>query len=402
MTSTIVSDESHLKTANRGELTEAIKTEAHRIGFDLVGIAPAVSPQGLEHLTSWLREGFAGEMHYMTRRENAYEHPRHVLPNVRSIIMLAVNYNTYQRPVLEEQLSTHSSNDPLPSANGSSSNPPGAATNEPPSESSTDARVARYAMGYGDYHDILRNKLKQLADVLHRWRPECRTRGIVDTAPFLERDFAKLAGLGWFGKNTMLINKRAGSWLFLAALLTDLDLEQDAPHETSHCGTCTRCLEVCPTDAFVAPYVLDARKCISYLTIELRDQIPTELRDGMGDWVFGCDLCQDVCPWNRKAPATSDPSFQPRTELNPANALTILKISQPDFVQQFEKTPLGRPGWEGFRRNAAIALGNSNDPSLIPELSKFQNDPSELVREAVNWAIEKLQKQHPPTRPDSE
>jgi len=243
-----------------------------------------------------------------------------------------------------------------------------------------------------DYHDLLRDKLKQLADAVHELRPGCRTRGVVDTAPLLERDFAKLAGLGWFGKNTMLINKRAGSWLLLAALLTDLDLDLDAPHSTSHCGTCTRCLDVCPTNAFPEPYVLDARRCISYLTIELRQQIPSELRDGIGNWLFGCDLCQDVCPWNRKAPVTSEPAFQPQPDLRPADAADILKMSHSEFVSRFEHTPLERPGWDGLRRNAAIVLGNSGDRTVIPILVALENDPSPLVHEAVRWALEKLRR----------
>ena len=346
---------------NRRELTEAIIVEARRVGFDLVGVAPAVSPAGFEQFTEWLQQGFAGEMQYLPRRSAAYEHPRHVMPTVRSVIMLAINYNTEDGRV--------------PSAR---------------SPSTTAAQVARYARGSVDYHDLLRGKLKLLADALHKLQPDCRTRGVVDTAPLLERDFAKLAGLGWFGKNTMLINKQAGSWLLLAALLTDLELDHDSPHETSHCGTCTRCLDVCPTDAFTAPYILDARRCISYLTIELRSPIPTDLRDGIGNWLFGCDLCQDVCPWNRKAPVTIEPAFQPQPDLQPADAVAVLKMTQSDFVARFQHTPLGRPGWDGLRRNAAIVLGNTRDPRLIPELETCLDDRSPMVREAVEWAIDKL------------
>jgi epoxyqueuosine reductase len=303
-------------------------------------------------------------MQYLPRRSAAYEHPRHVMPGVRSVVMLAINYHTKNSGV----------------------GPIDGSTEEVP------ARVARYAQGSADYHDTLRAKLKQLADTLHELQPNCRTRGVVDTAPLLERDFARLAGLGWFGKNTMLINKRAGSWLLLAALLTDLDLEPDSPHETSHCGTCTRCLDVCPTDAFISPYVLDARRCISYLTIELRGQIPTELRDGVGDWLFGCDLCQDVCPWNRKAPESAEPTFQPLADLNPADAVEIMKISELDFITRYQHSPLGRPGWDGLRRNAAIVLGNSGDASVVPMLVACLNSATPLVREAIEWAIDKLKK----------
>ena len=348
---------------DRQEITAGVKEAAVRIGFDLVGIAPAVSPPGFDRLQKWLNEGFAGEMGYLSRRCSAYEHPEHVMPTVRSVVMLAMNYKTDV----------------------------GVVSTDEPRSSGTAARVAQYARGTLDYHDLIRGKLKLLSDALHALRPGCRTRGVVDTAPLLERDFARLAGLGWFGKNTMLINKRAGSWLLLAALLTDLDLDPDSVHETTHCGTCTRCLDVCPTDAFVAPYVLDARKCISYLTIELKSSIPTDLREGIGDWLFGCDLCQDVCPWNRKAAVTSEPSFQPRSDLNPANALEMLKISEDDFQARFQQTPLARPGWEGLQRNAAIVLGNSHDKALIPELESCLPTASRLVREAVEWAIEQLQ-----------
>ena len=332
------------------------------VGFNLVGIAPAISPAGFRHLKEWLEQGFAGEMKYLARRESAYEHPKHVMPTVKSVVMLAINYNTGHLPVADNA-------EVAPATSG---------------------RVARYAQGSADYHDLLRDKLSQLSNMIHESRPNCRTRGVVDTAPLLERDFAKLAGLGWFGKNTMLINKHAGSWLLLAALLTDLDLEIDAPHESSHCGTCTRCLDICPTNAFTAPYVLDARRCISYLTIELHEPIPTDLRDGMGNWLFGCDLCQDVCPWNHKAPITLEPAFQSQPDLRPADAAQILGISQTDFETRFARTPLGRPGWDGLRRNAAIVLGNSGDASVIPHLIAHQDDPSPMVREAAEWALEQF------------
>ena len=218
----------------------------------------------------------------------------------------------------------------------------------------------------------------------------CTTRGVVDTAPLLERDFARLAGLGWFGKNTMLINKRAGSWLLLAGLLTDLELEADTPHETAHCGTCTRCLDVCPTDAFPEPYVHDARKCISYLTIELKTPIPLELRDGVGEWLFGCDLCQDVCPWNRKAPQSDEPAFQPQPDLDPADGVAILRMTREEFDARFAQTPLERPGFDGLRRNAAIVLGNRGDSSAIPVLIEALQDSSPLVRGAAAWSLGKL------------
>ena len=340
-------------------LESLLKHQAREQGFELCGIAGAVRPDGFDWLRRWLDRGFAGEMDYIPRREAAYEHPSGVLPPVRSVVMLAMNYRG----------KVPSSEFRVPSV----------------------GQVASYARGSRDYHDLLRERLKSLADFLHEQRPGCRTRGCVDTAPLLERDFAKLAGLGWFGKNTMLINKRIGSFFFLAALLTDVELQPDEPHHTSHCGTCTRCLDACPTDAFVEPYVLDARKCISYLTIELRDQpIPTELRSQMGDWIFGCDVCQDVCPWNRKAPVSNEPAFAPREQFSPANLEWLLSLDQADFDAQFSNTPMQRTGRAALLRNAAIALGNSHDPQAVPVLERAVHDPEPLVREAADWALSRV------------
>ena len=334
-------------------LTSQIKSAARDIGFDLVGIAPAVTPTGISQLHDWMQSGFSGEMSYIPRRKTAYEHPRSVLESVRSLIVVAVNYR---------------STDPQPAA-------------------ANQGRIARYAWGNADYHDLLRDQLRQLADRLHAWSPGCQTRAVVDTAPLLERDFARLAGLGWFGKNTLLIHKQLGSMFFLGALLTDLELEFDEPHATSHCGTCTRCLDVCPTDAFPEPYVLDARKCISYLTIELKTSMPHELRSGVGEWLFGCDLCQDVCPWNRKAPHTAQTEFAPQSDLNPARALDLLNMTEDEFQRRFAHTPLSRPGWVGLRRNALIVLGNRGDTEALPALVAALNDPVPLLRGTAAWAL---------------
>ena len=336
--------------------SQEIKQAARSAGFDLVGIAPAVSPAGFGPLQTWLEQGYAGQMLYIERRKEAYAHPGTVLDGVKSIVMLGANYRTAE---------------------------PGAA-------GPLDGRVSRYAWGRRDYHDVLRERLKMLAGQIETARPGAVTRGIVDTAPLLERDFARLAGLGWFGKNTLLINKQAGSWLFLSALLVDFELEYDAPHAASHCGTCTRCLDACPTDAFVAPYVLDARKCISYLTIELREPIPVELRAGMGEWVFGCDVCPDGCPWHRKAPVKADPDFEPRAELSPLNAAELLRLGDAEFRQRFRGTPLSRPKRAGLLRNAAIVLGNSGDQRAVPALAQALNDAEPVVRGACAWALGQL------------
>jgi epoxyqueuosine reductase len=334
-------------------LRDAVKAEALRIGFDLVGIAPATNPVGLENFHDWLRQGYDGEMAWLSRRQEAYEHPRYVLAGVRSVIMLALNYRT---------------DDPAPPRPGT-------------------GRVSRYAWSDADYHAIARERLALLADFLHKHAPGCRTRSVIDSAPMLERDFARAAGLGWFGKNTMLINKRQGSWIFLAGLLTDLELEPDAPHETAHCGTCTRCLDACPTEAFPQPYVLDSRKCIAYLTIELKGPIPVELRSGIGDWLFGCDICQDVCPWNHKSPRKNDPAFVPRGDMNPADLCRLLGLDEVGFRAAFGESALSRPGRAGLLRNAAIVLGNQRDSATVPALERALGDSEPVVRGAAAWAL---------------
>ena len=344
---------------DRQELTFAVKAAAHQVGFELVGIAPAVSPPGFAHLKEWLDQGFAGEMNYLGRRSHAYEHPEHVMPTVRSIVMLAINYNTESRSGNDETSSSRS------------------------------GRVARYARGPLDYHDLLRGKLKQLAETLHELRPGCRTRGVVDTAPLLERDFARLAGLGWFGKNTMLINKRAGSWLLLAALLTDLDLTADLSHETSHCGTCTRCLDVCPTDAFAKPYVLDARRCIAYLTIEHKGSIPEALRPHIGGRIYGCDDCAAACPWNRFAQASREAAFAPR----PAVLLDLrelLALDAEQFREIFRGSPIARIKRRGLLRNVCVALGNTGTRADLPALERAAADPDPLIAEHAIWASLRL------------
>lgn len=339
-------------------LAAALKAEARRIGFDLVGIAPAVAPAGVSHLHDWLAAGHAGAMDYIDRRREAYADPGRVLRDVRSIVMVAINYRT---------------DDPQPL-------PPGA------------GRVSRYAWSDADYHDVLKERLRSLADFLHERAPGCRTRGVVDSAPLLERDFARLSGLGWFGKNTMLLNKRLGSWFFLSGLLTDVELPPDAPHATSHCGTCTRCLDACPTDAFVEPYVLDARRCISYLTIELRDRpIPEDLRPGLGEWAFGCDVCQDVCPWNGKAPVSTEPAFARVEGRDRLRLEDLVPMDDGEFTARYGDTPLSRPGRESLLRNACLAAANTGGASELSWLRAAQGDSSPLVRETARWAEAHLQ-----------
>jgi epoxyqueuosine reductase len=333
-------------------LTAAIKTEAQRLGFSLAGVCPAVAPSGLSRFHEWLEAGFGGEMHYLAGRAEAYSHPRHVLDGARSIVMLAMVYRTAE-PV-----------EPQPGQ----------------------GRVSRYAWGT-DYHDLIRRRLNELVAFLVASAPDCKARGVVDTAPLLEREFAQLAGLGWIGKNTLLLNKRLGSWFFLAALVTDAELEYDQPHEADHCGTCRACLDACPTEAFVAPYVLDARRCISYLTIELRGQIPYELRSEIGDWEFGCDICQDVCPWNNHAPVSAEPAFQPSGAMNPIELAALFGLNDAAFRARFRRTPLWRATRRGILRNAAIVLGNRRHPAAIAALVTGLNDVEPIVRAACAWAL---------------
>jgi epoxyqueuosine reductase len=339
-------------------MTSRLKGQARRLGFLLSGVCPAVRPAGFDRFQAWLENGLSGEMRYLGDRVAAYEHPRHVLDGVRSILMLAMPYRTCE---------------PNPAAAGQ-------------------GKVSRYAWG-GDYHELIWRRLDRLAKWLSGQSPGCRVRGVADTAPLLEREFAQLAGLGWIGKNTLLLNPELGSWFFLAALLTDVELEYDEPFATDHCGTCTACLDACPTDAFVAPYVLDAQKCISYLTIELRSQIPEPLRDGIGEWLFGCDVCQDVCPWNTRthnAATTDEPAFLPAEGMNPIDLVPLFDLDDEAFRRRFRHTPLWRAKRRGLLRNAAIVLGNRPTLGGISALTKGLSDAEPLVREACEWAIEKI------------
>lgn len=339
-------------------LEERLKFEANSLGFDLVGIAPATEADGLHRLRDWLARGFAGEMTYLHRLGGACSDPSSILPGVRSVVMVAMNY----KPANES---------------------------EEPGRSPHTARVARYARG-ADYHDVLRQRLTRLLDWLQSVVPDARGRAVVDTAPLLERDFARRAGLGWFGKNTMLIHRKLGSYFFLGALLLDLELPADSAHQTSHCGTCTACLDACPTAAFVEPGVLDARRCLSYLTIELRREVPADMRPAMTDWLFGCDICQEVCPWNRKSPAGTEPTLQARDDLENIDLFELFAMTEEAFRKEFKPTSLWRARRRGLLRNAALILGNRGDREALPVLRNACNDPDEVVREAVQWAIAQI------------
>src|ERR1043166_4779135 len=312
-----------------------VKARARELGFELVGITSADSPQHSAQFRQWLADGFHGEMTYLARNAEKRVAPAKVLAAAKSIIVVGLNYY--------------------------------------PGDSH---HIARYAAGTRDYHDLMGEKLKQLAEFVG---------GIwyVDTGPILERDLAQRAGIGFIGKHTNLISRRLGNWIFLGSVLTTLDLPADEP-EREYCGTCRRCIDACPTRAIVAPYRLDARRCISYLTIELKGSIPVEFRPLIGDRVFGCDDCLEVCPWNRFARLSQ---FRPR-EL--PRLTEFLSWDEAKFRAFFRGTPIFRIKRRGFLRNVCVALGNIGDESVLPALERALDDTEPLVREHATWAIDQI------------
>jgi epoxyqueuosine reductase len=344
-----------------------VKRAALQAGFDLCGIAPATDASELRYFPEWIASGYAGEMKYLESRDEQGSLKRaslsRVAPWARSVIVCAINYNT--------------------------NHPYSTEVHEPKR-----GWISRYAWSREDYHDAVLRRLKQVEVAVREavcdLQPELITRSYVDTGPVVERVFAKYAGVGWIGKNTCIINQKIGSWLFLGVILTSLDLTSDMP-APDRCGTCTRCIEACPTDAILEPYKLDSNRCISYLTIEKRGSIPEDLRAGMGHHVFGCDICQDVCPWNRKAPVTNVPEFSPREDLvNPALDW-LAEMSAEEFREKFRGSPIRRAKLSGLRRNALIAIGNSGKLELLPVSEKLMSDQDESVAECARWAQTKLQ-----------
>ena len=404
------------------QITALVKDAARDAGFDLAGIAPVRDLPELDHFPAWIEAGHAGEMKYLEARDDTGQLKRaslrSVAPWARSVIVCAINYNTAQ--------------------------PYSTQLNDPER-----GWISRYAWSREDYHESVMRRLRAVESSLRtaiedrrqdetvsqsnfdpepdlreqprsgaRMQPTARavgkkpetaepqrgerpvanataatpplqTRCYVDTGPLVERVYAKYAGVGWIGKNTCILNQKLGSWLFLGVILTSLELEPDLP-APDRCGSCTRCIEACPTDALIAPYQLDSNKCISYLTIEKRGAIPEEMREGMGRHVFGCDICQDVCPWNRKAPSTSAVEFHPREDLvNPALDW-LAEISAEEFREKFRGSPIRRTKRTGLRRNAAIAMGNSGDRRFLPMLEQLRADDDPIVADSARWAVEQL------------
>jgi len=375
-----------------GDIEALVKSAARAAGFELAGIAPVRELPDLAHFPPWIAAGRAGEMQYLEARDDAGHLKRASLRNVapwaRSVIVCAINYNTA----------------------------------EPYSTRFTDPErgwISRYAWSREDYHEsvmrrlrLVETKLRQAVAAVDAGANEAAdstgraatpaapsssadpgtallTRCYVDTGPLVERVYAKYAGVGWIGKNTCILNQQLGSWLFLGVILTSLDLAPDLP-APDRCGTCTRCIDACPTDALIAPYQLDSNRCISYLTIEKRGELPEEMRAGLGRHVFGCDICQDVCPWNRKAPATGAEEFQPREGLvNPALAW-LAEMSAEEFRAKFRGSPIRRTKRNGLRRNAILAMGNSGDPAFRPLLQKLTADEDQVIAESARWAARRL------------
>jgi len=354
------------RMAQVSQIAALVKQAAQEAGFELAGIAPVRDFSELDQFPKWIAAGRAGEMKYMEARDEAGHLKRAslrtVAPWARSVVVCAINYNTahpYSTQVQDGERGW----------------------------------ISRYAWSREDYHEAVMRRLRIVESRLRQGAGETRalqTCCYVDTGPLVERVYAKYAGIGWNGKNTCILNQKLGSWLFLGVILTSLELEPDFP-APDRCGTCTRCIDACPTDALIAPYQLDSNKCISYLTIEKRGAIPQEMRAGMGRHMFGCDICQDVCPWNRKAPATTLPEFQPREGLvNPALEW-LAEMSAEEFREKFRGSPVRRAKRSGLRRNAAIAMGNSGDRRFVPVLTKLAEDEDAVVAEHARWARDRLE-----------
>jgi len=338
-------------------LAQSIKDWGRELGFQQVGIAGLDLGEHEAHLERWLAAGYHGEMDYMGAHGSKRSHPEQLVPGTLRVVSLRMDYLPGDT-LMAQRLGQPET-----------------------------AYVSRYALGR-DYHKLIRKRLQQLAERIQQAIGPFGYRAFVDSAPVLEKAIAEQAGLGWIGKNTLVLNRKAGSYFFLGELFVDLPLPVDAPHASEHCGRCTACLDICPTNAFVGPYVLDARRCISYLTIELKGPIPADLRPLIGNRVFGCDDCQIVCPWNRFAKPTEQSDFAPRHSLDNAQLAELFRWNEEEFLSRTEGSPLRRAGYERWLRNLAVGLGNA--PSSIPVIEALElrrEDGSDMVREHVQWAL---------------
>ena len=340
-------------------LSQHIQARAHKLGFELIGITPAAQSETIARYRQWIENGYAGKMGYLERHLPLKVDVRQLLAEAKSVISLAMNYYTLD--------------------------PPKALAEDP-----ARGQISRYAWG-DDYHDVIRQRLSELVDFIKQTaETELKTRVCVDTAPIIEREYAQKAGIGWIGKNTNLIHWRSGSWYFLAEVLININLESDTPPLRGSCGTCTRCIEACPTDAIIEPNLLDSRLCISYLTIELKESIPKALRPKIGNLIFGCDICQEVCPWNSKAVPTDEPAFQPRDGNLTPKLLSLIGMTQQEFSRRFKGSPIKRTKRRGFLRNVLVAIGNWGEPRAVPALKDALADHEPLVRSHAAWALGKI------------
>lgn len=393
-----------------------LKQRALEAGFDLAGVAPLGVWRDLDFARKWVEQGYGGEMRYL---ENPKRHdPRLVLPAAQSVLCVGLVYNT-PFPYSTEAADSSIVETKHPTAPSSAAAAPR-------------AWISRYAWGK-DYHQVMRTKLEELRTAIEKLAPGVETRVYVDTGPVVERAFARYSGIGWTGKNTCLINPAKGSWFFLGVILTSLELEPDLP-APDRCGTCTRCIDACPTGALTEPYVMDASRCIAYLNIELKGSIPEKYRRQIGSNFYGCDICQDVCPWNRSqnsagslqpegkglgrpgAAITSRPEFQPMemtfsasniagdtgpsAETNPPSAPqfslfnppldALAQVTEEDFRRAFSQSPVKRPKYRGWLRNLCVVMGNSGDRRFIPKLEELSGHDDPIVREHAEWALARL------------
>lgn len=351
-------NQQYLNNEQANTLSQQIKEQAKRLGFQQIGITDTDLSAHIPAYQNWLDQGLHADLDYMEKHGSKRWQAKELIPGTLRVISVRMDYMS----------------DPESPQNIL--------------QQSDKAYISRYSLGR-DYHKLIRSRLKKLIAFIQESAQNYDFRAFVDSAPVLERAFAQKAGLGWFGKNTMIINRQAGSWFFLGEIYTDLPLPLDAPYEQEHCGRCTACLDICPTQAFKGPYILDSHRCISYLTIELKGSIPLELRSKMGNRIFGCDDCQLVCPWNRFSKTSQENDFSPRHQLNSASLIELFSWDEATFLSRTEGSAIRRAGYESWLRNIAVALGNANhNGDIVLALNAKREHDSDIVREHTLWALE--------------